>query len=182
MKQGAIASDRVPKELSLVRLALVGTPVVFLAYELALSLGHDSSLTDALPGSVANTIPAVLFGLIVYQIIRKRLVGRSTRIQVVGHAFLCAAYSLLSYWLLIVLLGAVNGFSVIQFQVEPFPIRASVWQLLQNATTYGIIAVLAYRGTANPEVTLVLANEDGQARPGRSRYFIRSGDEIQPID
>jgi two-component system, LytTR family, response regulator len=182
MKQGAIASGTVPKELSLIKLALVGTPLVFAAYELALSIGHDSSLVDALPGSIANTIPAVLFGLIVYRVIRIGLVGRRTPVQVVGHAFLCAAYALLSYWLLIVLLGAVSGISVIQFQVEPFPIRASVWQLLQNATTYGIIAVLAYRGTASPEVTLVLGNEDEQARPGRSRYFIRSGDEIQPVE
>src|SRR5512146_176299 len=134
MKQGAIASGTAPKELSLVQLGLVGTPLVFAAYALALSIGHDSSLMDALPGSVANTIPAVLFGLIVYQIIRIALVGRRAPVQVVGHAVLCAAYALLSYWLLIVLLGAVSGFSVIQFRVEPFPIRASVWQLLQNVT------------------------------------------------
>ncbi|HEX3677084.1 MAG TPA: hypothetical protein VHU79_06820, partial [Sphingomicrobium sp.] len=152
MKQGAIASGTVPKELSLVQLALVGTPLVFAAYALALGIGHDSSLIDALPGSLANTIPAVLFGLIAYRIIRIRLVSRRLPVQIVGHAFLCGAYALLSYWLLIVLLGAVSGFSVIQFQVEPFPIRASVWQLLQNATTYGIIAALAYRGTASPEV------------------------------
>jgi DNA-binding LytR/AlgR family response regulator len=182
MKQGAIASGRVPKDVGLAKLALVGTPLVFAAYELALSIGHDSSLIDALPGSVANTIPAVLFGLIAFEIIRTGLVGRRTSVQIIAHAVLCAAYALLSYWLLIVLLGAVSGFSVIQFQVEPFPIRASVWQLLQNATTYGIIAVLAYRGTSGSEVRLVLASEDGQGHPGRSRYFIRSGDEIQPIE
>jgi two-component system, LytTR family, response regulator len=182
MKQGAIASETLSKGPGLVPLALIGTPVVFVAYELALSIGHGSSLADAIPGSVANTIPAVLFGLIAYQIIKKRLRGRPPAVQAAAHILLCAAYSLLSYWLLIVLLGAVSGFSVIQFQVEPFPIRASVWQLLQNATTYGIIAALAYRGSVGPEVTLVLANGSEEERPGWSRYFIRSGDEIQPVD
>jgi two-component system, LytTR family, response regulator len=182
MKQGAIASQSLSKEPGLVQLALVGTPVVFVAYELALSIGHGSSLIDALPGSVANTIPAVFFGLIAYQIVRKRLVGLRPVVQAFGHIFLCAGYALLSYWLLIVLLGAVSGFSVIQFQVEPFPIRASVWQLLQNATTYGIIAALAYRGSLSSEVTLVLAGGGEEERPGWSRYFIRSGDEIQPVE
>lgn len=182
MKQGAIASGPSARELGLGRLALVGTPVVFAAYVLALGIGHDSPLWAAIPGSAANTVPAVLFGLIAYQIIRTRIVGRRFPQQIGGHVVLCAAYSLLSYWLLIVLLGAVSGISVIQFNVEPFPIRASVWQLLQNATTYGIIAALASRGTGAPEVTLVLADEGSEARSGLSRYFIRSGDDIQPIE
>jgi DNA-binding LytR/AlgR family response regulator len=95
---------------------------------------------------------------------------------------MCAAYTLLSYWLLIVLLGAVNAFSVIQFNVEPFPVRASVWQMLENATVYAVIAALAYRGIRHAEVRLVLAGGEEETRPGLSRYFIRSGDEIQPID
>ena len=43
------------------------------AYATALSIGHGSSLRDAVPGAVANTIPTVLFGLIVYRLIRRRL-------------------------------------------------------------------------------------------------------------
>jgi DNA-binding LytR/AlgR family response regulator len=182
MEQGAIASEGVPRKAGLAQLALVGTPVVFIAYTLALSIGHGSSLVDALPGSAANTIPAVFFGLMAYETVRRWLVGRRLPVQVGGHLVLCCAYALLSYWLLIVLLGAVNAYSVIQFNVEPFPIRASVWQLLQNATTYGIIAALAYRGAPSPEVTLVIAEGSEEARAGLSRYFIRSGDEIQPID
>lgn len=181
MEQAAIASGTGRKDLGLARLALVGSPIVFIAYALALSIGHGSSLADALPGSAANTVPAVAFGLVAYEIVRRWLVGRPVAVQVSGHLLLCLAYALLSYWLLIVLLGAVDAFSVIQFNVQPFPIRASVWQLLQNATTYGIIAALAYRGIADSPMTFVLADEH-EARPGLSRYFIRSGDEIQPID
>jgi DNA-binding LytR/AlgR family response regulator len=122
------------------------------------------------------------FGLIAYRIIRSLLVGRPAVVQAVGHVVLCAAYVFLAYWLLIVLLGAANGLSVIQFNVEPFPVRASVWQMLENATTYGIVAALAYRGTAVPEVAVVLDRPSEESKPGLSRYFIRSRDEIQPID
>ena len=182
MKQGPIASNMAAAEHGAARLALIGTPIVFAAYAIALTIGHGGSLWDAAPGSAANTIPTVLFGLIAYRIVRSRLVGRPVAIQLAGHALLCAAYVFLAYWLLIVLLGAANGLSVIQFNVEPFPVRASVWQMLENATTYGIIAALAYRGTPVSEVTVVLDERSEESKPGLSRYFIRSRDEIQPID
>lgn len=182
MKEGSIGSAVGTGELSLTKLVVAGTPIVFAAYALALSIGHGSSLAGALPGSAANTLPAVLFGIIAYEIIRRWLLEQRRGIQIAGHLLLCAAYALFSYWLLIVLLGAVSGVSVIQFNVEPFPVRASVWQLLENATIYGIIAALAYRRTGHPEVRLVLADGEEEARTGLTRYFIRSGDEIQPID
>lgn len=182
MKQGPITSATGPKELGLVRLALIASPIVFAAYELALSIGHGSSLRDGLPGALANTIPTVLFGLIAYALVRAWLTDRSLAVQTAGHVVLCAAYTVLSYWLLIVMLGAVTGVSVIKFNVEPFPVRASVWQMLENATVYGIVAALAYRGTARPDVAVVLGGAEDGSRPGFSRYFVRSGDEMQPID
>ena len=181
MKQGDIASETAAGQLTAFKLALVGTPIVFIAYTLALGIGHGGPLRDAIPGAAANTVPTVMFGLATYAVIRSWLIRRTFPVQVVGHILLCAAYTLLSYWLLIVLLGAVNAFSVVQFNVAPFPVRASVWQMLENSTVYGIIAALAYRETGHSEVRLVLADEE-EARPGLSRYFIRSGDEIQPID
>jgi DNA-binding LytR/AlgR family response regulator len=168
--------------VSAVRLALIATPTVFVAYALVLSIGHDSPLLDAIPGAVANTTPTVLFGLGAYELIRTRLRKQGPLVQLAGHVLLCGAYTLLSYWLLIVMLGAVGGASVIKFDVEPFPVRASVWQMLENATVYGIIAALAYRGSAASAVTVVLRNAQDESRPGFSRYFIRSGDEMQPID
>ena len=182
MKQEAIAAGATQKDASLTKLALIATPIVFSAYVLALSIGRGSPIQDALPGSAANTIPTVMFGLVAYWAIRGWVIRQRLMLQIMGHALLCATYSLLTYWLLIVLLGAANGLSVIQFQVEPFPIRASVWQLLQNATTYGIIATLAYLGGRAPDVAVVLADDRDHPHPGLSRYFIRSGDDIQPID
>src|SRR5690242_20128987 len=163
MKEERIASHEQPRELGVARLALFGTPIVFAAYALVLSVGHGSSLTDALPGALANTIPTIGFGLIAYWLLRGWLRRQRPAVQLAGNLVLCAAYAGLSYWLLIVLLGAVSGFSVIQFQVVPFPVRASVWQLLQNATVYGIIAALAYRTPATPEVRLVLSEGRDEA-------------------
>jgi two-component system, LytTR family, response regulator len=182
MKQGKIASETAAKEPGPVQLALVSTPIVFVAYALALGIGHGGPLRDAIPGGIANTIPTIMFGLAAYALIRGWLIRRAFPVQVAGHVLFCAAYALLSYWLLIVLLGAVNAYSVVQFNVAPFPVRASVWQMLENATVYGIIAALAYRATGHSEVRLVLADGEEETRPGLSRYFIRSGDEIQPID
>jgi two-component system LytT family response regulator len=181
MKQGKIAPDTA-REQRVVGLAIAGTGVVFAAYALTLSVAHDSSLWDMLPGSAANTIPIVGFGIIAYALIRRWLIKRHAVVQVLGHVLIGSAYAVLSYWLLIVLLGAAGASSMIQFNVEPFPTRASAWQLLENATVYGIIAVLAYRGTGHSEVRLVIADGEEETRPGLSRYFIRSGDEIQPID
>jgi two-component system LytT family response regulator len=182
MKQGPIASGTAAMESRPGRLALVGTSIVFAAYALALGIGHGGPLRDAISGAVANTIPTIMFGLIAYALIRAWLVRQSLPVQVAGHLLVCAAYTLLSYWLLIVLLGAVNSFSVIHFNVAPFPVRASVWQMLENATVYAVIAALAYGGIGDVEVRLVLAGGEEETRPGLSRYFIRSGDEIQPID
>jgi two-component system, LytTR family, response regulator len=172
-----------PARDSATRLALVGTPVVLAAYALALGIARDLPPRDALAGSVANTIPAVLFGILAYRLVRAWLVGRTVAAQIAGHAVLAAVYALLSYWLLMVMLGVVNGISIVQFTVEPFPVRASAWQLLQNVTIYGLIAALAYIGPRSEPVTVVLSGEGGDAEPRRlTRYFIRSGDEIQPID
>jgi DNA-binding LytR/AlgR family response regulator len=182
MKQEPIASGTAPKELTTARLALVASPIVFAAYSLALSVGHDSPFVDALPGALANTIPTVLFGLIAYMLLRGWLIGQRLGVQAAGHVLLGTAYTVLTYWMLIVMLGAVSGVSVIKFTVEPFPVRASVWQMLENATVYGIIAALAYRGSGAGQVAVVLGEGQDESRTGFSRYFIRSGDEIQPID
>ena len=182
MKQGSIALGSAADPPGVAKLALVGTLMVFSAYTLALGVGHGGPLRDAVPGALANTIPTVAFGLVAFALTRGWLIKRPPAVQVTGHLLLCAAYTVLSYWLLIVLLGAANAFSVIQFNVEPFPVRASVWQMLENATVYGIIAALAYRGTGHPEVSVVLTDRAEESRPGLSRYFIRIGDEIQPID
>ena len=81
------------------------------------------------------------------------------------HALLCVAYTLLSYWLLIVMLGAVSGISVISSTVVPFPVRAlSLANIVENAIRLRrIIAALAYRGAGSStrgEFVVVADGED----------------------
>lgn len=166
----------------LLPLALAGTPIVFVSYAIALALARHLPLPIVLAGSAANAIPIVLFGLAAYRAVGLLLVGRRPAVQLAGHLLLGAAYALVTYWLLLVLLGIVDSASLVQFNVQPFAGGASTWQLLQNATTYGIIAALAYIGPANAPVTVVFDGDDAGQAGGLTRYFVRSGDDIHPVD
>lgn len=80
------------------------------------------------------------------------------------------------------MLGALRGNPFQSFTVEAFPTRSAVWQLLQNLTTYCIVASLAHLHAIRAQ----LASRGGQTenvgqRP-LSRYFIRTGDEFKPVD
>lgn len=172
-----------PLSPSVARLALAGTPVVFVVYAITLGVARQLSLTDAIVASLANTFPTMLFALAAYAIVARWLIGRSIAVQAIGHVLLALAYSVLAYWLLLVMLGAAFGASVLHFTVEPFQARAWIWQLLENVTIYGIVATLAYLRAPPEPATLILADPGlGEAARSPSRYFIRSGEDFQPID
>jgi hypothetical protein len=147
----------------------------------------------------------------VRRIILRRLIGRPAVIQLIGHLLLCAAFVFLSYGLLIVLLGLVAGQGPNGFLVKPFSISGASWQSLENVTTYALVATVSYlqgqqgvsdaRGRAlvtddsqrlargGQSDALIAtqpaeAAEDAEARTdvALSRYFVRIGDELRPID
>jgi len=181
---GAILAGRGEAPPPLWRLAALGAPIVFVAYAAVLAIGGGHPLPMALTGGLANTLPTVLFGAVAYRIVTERLAGRRAVVVFIGHAVLAAAYALACYWLLTVLLGAANDMSLFQFRVEPFPARASAWQLLQNLTTYGIVAAVAHLNALRRRRGQVPAEAAVMVERGRtlSRFFIRKGDDIQPID
>jgi hypothetical protein len=163
---------------------LVLVALVFAAYSLTLGIANDLGPLSAMAGGAANTVPVVVFGSAARRAIVNRLIGRPLPVQMVGHAALAAAYALLAYWLLVVLLGLKEGRSPLQFMVEPFSTRAMSWQLLENVTTYAVIACVTYL-QARPAVARAAPEaKAAEAEPVRviSRYFIRSGDDIHPID
>jgi hypothetical protein len=158
--------------------------LVFAAYSITLGIANDLDLLPAMTGGAANTVPVAIFGAAARRVIVERLIGRPWAVQALGHAALAAAYALMAYWLVIVLLGLREGRSPLEFMVQPFSTRATSWQLLENVTTYAVIACITYlqaRPAADRPPAPVRAPE---AEPVRaiSRYFIRSGDDIQPID
>ena len=168
---------------------LLAIGLVFSAYTITIWVALRLSFGAALVGGAANTAPVVIFGAAARHVILSRLAGRGFVTQALGHMALCAAFALLSFWLLIVLLGLANGQSPFEFSVRGFPLPGSAWQLLEEVTTYAVLAVLTYaqlaRSAARPQVETALADRDRVVtaeRPEPARYFIRNGEDFRPID
>lgn len=163
--------------------------LVFVAYTTTLAVARSDSWLLDLSGGLANTIPVVVFGAVARRIVRKRLVHASVRVQVGGHVLLCIAYSLLSYWLLIVLLGVANSPSPLNFIVQSMITSGMAWQTLENVTTYVAIAALGYvREYADRLAALQASQPHPSAAapaaedPKPSRFLVRKGEELHPLD
>lgn len=197
------------------RFDLLAVGAIFIAYTITIRLALGLDLKGSLLGGVANTIPVVIFGLAVRRIVVSHLMGRPPLAQLVAHVFLCAAYMLLSYGLLIVLLGVFYGGGPGGFMVKPFHVGAAAWQSLENVTTYALIAAVSYlQGSASPlsppnarepdtapapaatspqpnapaeQATATtgasdLATPETRPEPVPTRYFVKIGDELRPLD
>ncbi len=159
--------------------ALACGSVVLGAYAVTLGVARDLTLWQSLVGGAANAIPTFFFGLAAYWVVRTFLVGRPLFIQIPGHAFIGALFAVFTYWLITVMLGIAGAASVVEFSVRPFPHPASAWQLLQNLTTYGVIATLAYLHAFPASAAVALPGATAQPL---NRYFIKSGDDFIPMD
>lgn len=168
--------------------------VLFLAYTATLYVARDRHLGQAILGGLANTVPVVLLGSVTWWLIAHKLVDRSVWRQITGHLCLAAAFSSLALWLLFILLGMINSLSPVHFGVMPFPAPANAWQLLENLTTYAVIAMLAYMWrlqrvtvpSPGIEPELPRQADKPEMMPLRlietARHFIRRGEDILPID
>lgn len=201
---------------------------IFAAYAATIRVALGLDLIGCLLGGAANTIPVVILGVAVRRIIVRRLVGKPLEIQLAAHLVLCAAFSALSYCLLIVLLGVFNGAGPSGFVVRPFPVSGTAWQSLENVTTYALIAAVSHLQAMNngsqasrqPAAAaragleaqeLAAAGAGAESHPGEagartippmdsapraitdpeaqsgadagiSRYFVRIGGELRPLD
>lgn len=161
-----------------------GACLIVAAYTAVFLVVGHGGVPQALAGGIANAVPVVLLGLTARGLIVRHVLGRSPVWTAVGHAVLATAFVLLAYWSLLVLLGLINGVSATEFDVRPFDPRAMAWQSLQNLTTYGLIAALTHLD-ARPAAAPAVPIEAGQAETepnSLSRYFIRSGDDLRPIE
>jgi hypothetical protein len=191
-----IAADTLNAKPKRLRLVVMMTAAIFVAYTVTLWVALNLSFWAAVVGGAANTVPVIVFGALAYHIIKSRLVGRGLAFQCAGHLVLSLAFSAISFWFLIILLGVANGVSPIEFVVRPFPLRAMAWQMLENVTTYGAIAAIAYAQfgrtrfhplslpTTRADETSALGSsrEEALREPDPPHYFTRSGEEIRPID
>jgi len=168
------------------RIGLIGAGLVFVAYTVTLWVANDVDPATAVAGGAANSAAVILLGFLAYRIMVTQISGRSLAVQILGHAFLCAAFALLAYWLVTVFSGVMNGESPTEFIVRSFPKRAMAWQLLENVTTYGLIVALAVLRTRSAHIPGFASAEwgGGEPAPDRifTRYLVRIGDELRPID
>jgi hypothetical protein len=160
---------------------LLAVSGVFLAYTATHWVAMGLDLPQSLVGGVANTIPVVIFGMGVRSIV-VRLIAKPLAIQIAAHLLLCAAYCTLTYCLLIILIGLFNAGGPDGFVFRPFSVSGTAWQSLENATTYALIAALAQVRVQHSAAVKVEAKAETGSDAGLSRYFIRIGEELRPLD
>jgi len=159
---------------------------VFLGYLFALRVTGKEGWRDSVESSLRNLLPLALLAIAERAILIAFVMRQRTWVQLPCHVLLAALFSLLWYWLLMVMIGLTTGESLTEFSVRPFfPGPAYAWQLLQGLTFYSLVAAVTYM-RAQPDIpTLVVAEAASGARekePGLSRYFIRKGEDIHPVD
>src|SRR5688500_15016173 len=117
MKDGRIEAGVGASRPSMARLALAASAIVWCVYALTLSVARALTPLQALAAGAANTVPIILFGVAAYRAVGLWIVGRNPIVQAAGHVIVGSTFALMSYWLLIVLLGLLQGASVIEFAV-----------------------------------------------------------------
>lgn len=162
-------------------LAFFGYFVVFLL------VGRSANVPEAALSSLVNLVPLLAVAAAARALIRRYLIGRPFGRQLAGHVALAAAFAMLWYWLLMVMIGVRSGSSFTEFAVRAFfPGPAVAWQLLQGLTLYALVAAITEM-RAQPELpSFVLAPAAAAPaetkEPELSRYFIRRGEDIYPVD
>jgi hypothetical protein len=161
--------------------------LAFLAYFTVFLFTGDEGPLGAAEASLRNLVPLVIVSAAAQSGVSRHLIGRSYTRQVGGHALFALLYTLLLYWLLMVLIGVSRGGSFTEFAVRAsFPTPAVAWQILQGVTLYALVACLTYLRARPPLSSFVVAPQADAASATRdqspSRYFIRKGEDIHPIE
>jgi DNA-binding LytR/AlgR family response regulator len=107
--------------------------------------------------------------------------GRPIAVQAAAHCALAILFTLLWFWLLMVLLGVTAGRNAVDFSVRPFLGPAAAWQLFQGLFVYGMIAMTVHAEALAEQARSVTANAATQ-EPKRPRLFIKQEDEIRPLN
>ncbi|HEU0134906.1 MAG TPA: LytTR family DNA-binding domain-containing protein [Allosphingosinicella sp.] len=160
--------------------------LAFLSYfAVFLAVRSHRGMADAALSSLINLVPLVVLTAAVRAILRRHVVGTPPRGQVGMHLALATGFTLSWHWLLMVLMGIRDGGSFTQFDVRAFfPGPVVAWQLLQGIAVYALIATLTdLRAQRELPSLLVSPSGGGEAKESAlTRYFIRRGDELYPLD
>ena len=166
--------------------AAIAAASAFSAYAAVfLIVGASATLADAAISSLTNLVPLLVLALAARSLILRFASGARPARQIAVHLLLAPAFSLLLYWLLMVLIGVRTGSSLTEFAVRAFfPGPAVAWQLLQGLTLYAMVAALTcLRAQAElPSFVVAAGTQPDTKEPGLTRYFIRRGEDIYPVD
>lgn len=165
----------------------VAALAVFLAYLLVMKSASRADWLQAVTASLINLLSLALVAAPVRLLILRYAIGRDLRLQLALHVVSAPVFGVLWYWIMMVLIGLSGGASAIRFDVRPFfADTATAWQLLQGVTVYALLAALTQLRASQALPSFVIAAPTGAAEPGGasgfSRYFIRRGEEIFPVD
>ena len=184
--RGALAAARsLGHALARRWLDLLFVLLVFGAYTIVLSVVWKVPLTGEVVNGIVDTLPVVIFGAISRRLITSHLIGKAVPVQIAGHVLLCVGFSLAVYWLTLVFQGAIASPSPLTFAVRNFEPRAMTWQTLENVTIYAAVAAISYAQAPQLRSPAPLGDASAPPPPGQkepSRYLVRSGDELRPID
>jgi DNA-binding LytR/AlgR family response regulator len=162
---------------------LIFIALVFLAYTVTAWVAARANLTFAVLTGAANAIPVVIFAAIARRIIATHLIGKRVLIQAAGHTALCIAFSLACYWLALVFIGVAMSPSPWDFAVKPFVTSGAAWQLLENVTTYALVAALTYLQAERAASASCPPPAPAPALPKEPpRLLVRSGEDLRRID
>ncbi len=160
--------------------------LVFFSYLIVLALvSREGSWRDHAYGSLLNFVSLAIVAAPIHFAVVRHIAKWRSGAQLVAHLALAPLFSLVWYWLLRVFLGVWSGGSLMRFTVQPFFDVAGIWQLLQGLTLYALVAALACLRDKPLLPSFVVSPKtptDSDRTPALSRYFIRQGEDIHPID
>ncbi len=144
---------------------------------------RHGSIGDAALSSLMNLLPLLVVAVAARAAIRRYAIGAKSVRQVALHLVLAPAFSILWYWLIMVLMGVRAGGSFVEFAVRAFfPGPVFAWQLLQGLAAYALVAALTYLRAQGELPSFVMPAAGEAQEPTLTRYFIRCGDDIYPVD
>ncbi|MEM6493094.1 MAG: LytTR family DNA-binding domain-containing protein [Pseudomonadota bacterium] len=173
-------SDYRPGSTGFYGVALLAT---ILIYAIVLALTSSWKLSNWLEDIAANVLPLIVLAIGTRLVLLRFVFSLPPILQIIAHVAGALIFSALFFFFLMVFLGAFGGAAFLNFSVRPFFGGAALWQLMQGATFYALISLVAYAETLRmmPSGFVGEAGQETKETPS-GRLFVRDGDEMRTLD
>jgi hypothetical protein len=163
-----------------------GAVALWVAYVLVFVGTVETPLRDAVIAAAANVAPLIALALLAHALLPALVMRRAAPVQAVLHAGLAAAFALVWYASVILLLALAGAARGRGFQLTGFRGPALTWQVFQGLIPfqglilYGAVAAGCYALRRLPDEAASTGREAAQ-RP-LERYLVREGDGFRPVE